>query len=64
MEIILASGSPRRSEILSSLGFDFSVILPDADESSDITDIIDSKDRRAAGITAPPQGLYLNHVYY
>ncbi len=33
-------------------------------ESSDITDIIDSKDRRAAGITAPPQGLYLNHVYY
>lgn len=33
-------------------------------ESSDISDIIDSKDRRAAGITAPPQGLYLNHVYY
>lgn len=38
MEIILASGSPRRSEILGALGLSFSVMLPDADESSDITD--------------------------
>lgn len=37
MEIILASGSPRRSEILGGLGLNFSVVLPEADESSDIT---------------------------
>lgn len=29
-----------------------------------IPDIILSKDRSHAGITAKPQGLYLNHVYY
>ncbi|MDT3779580.1 tRNA pseudouridine(38-40) synthase TruA [Nitrospira sp. MA-1] len=29
-----------------------------------ITDILQAKDRRAAGVTAPPQGLYLIHVLY
>ncbi|MBR1810485.1 MAG: tRNA pseudouridine(38-40) synthase TruA [Clostridia bacterium] len=29
-----------------------------------IPDIIKAKDRTAAGITAPPQGLYLNRIYY
>lgn len=29
-----------------------------------ITDILKAKDRRAAGETAPPQGLYLLHVLY
>ena len=38
MNYILASASPRRREILSSLGFDFKVITSDVDESSDITD--------------------------
>ncbi len=38
MKFILASGSPRRYEILSALGLDFSVMLPDADESSGIHD--------------------------
>ena len=33
-------------------------------ECNDINDIIDSCDRRRAGFTAPPEGLYLNHVYY
>jgi septum formation protein len=31
--IILASGSPRRKELLSSLGYDFDVIAPDLDET-------------------------------
>ncbi len=36
MKIILASQSPRRKEILRSLGVEFDIVLPDADESTDI----------------------------
>ncbi len=38
MKFILASGSPRRYEILKNLGLDFTVILPSADESSGLAD--------------------------
>ena len=38
MEIILASNSPRRKEILEGVGVDFSVIVSGADEHSDATD--------------------------
>lgn len=38
MKIILASGSPRRREILSALGMQFEIIIPDVDESSNVTD--------------------------
>ena len=38
MKIILASGSPRRREILCALGLEFEIIVPDVDESSDIKD--------------------------
>ena len=38
MKLYLASSSPRRREILSSLGVDFEIIAPTADESSDLTD--------------------------
>ena len=38
MQLILASKSPRRREILSSLGLKFSIFAPDCDESSSITD--------------------------
>ena len=31
---------------------------------SDIVDIINSRDRKRAGMTAPPEGLYLNKVKY
>lgn len=37
-QIVLASASPRRREILSSLGVRFSVVVSDADESSDLSD--------------------------
>ena len=33
LKIILASGSPRRCELLKSLGLDFEIIKPDVDES-------------------------------
>ncbi|MBR3835422.1 MAG: tRNA pseudouridine(38-40) synthase TruA [Clostridia bacterium] len=33
-------------------------------EKDKLNDIIDSKDRKLAGRTAPPQGLYLNRVNY
>lgn len=36
--IILASSSPRRREILSSLGIDFKIMTADTDESSALTD--------------------------
>lgn len=38
MNIILASRSPRRREILSDLGVSFEVVSADCDESSDISD--------------------------
>ena len=38
MNLILASNSPRRKEILSNLGIKFDVIVSDVDESSEITD--------------------------
>lgn len=38
MRVVLASKSPRRREILSSLGIAFDIVSADADESSDITD--------------------------
>lgn len=38
MKFILASASPRRREILSHLGLDFSVLCADADESSEEKD--------------------------
>lgn len=33
-------------------------------KSEDIIDILNAKDRRKAGITANPEGLYLKNVYY
>jgi septum formation protein len=38
MKLILASASPRRREILSTLGVDFTVRVADADETCDLTD--------------------------
>ena len=33
-------------------------------EPQDVAKIIEAKSRMAAGPTAPPQGLYLNRVFY
>lgn len=33
-------------------------------KSEDILDILEAKDRRKSGITAPPEGLYLKDVFY
>lgn len=48
-DIILASGSPRRREILSNMGLDFDVFISDADEDSVSTE----------GITA---GIYVQEL--
>ena len=33
-------------------------------KQGELKDVIDSKDRKRAGKTAPPQGLYLNKIFY
>lgn len=38
-EVILASGSPRRRELLENMGLDFSVVVSDADESAVDSDV-------------------------
>ena len=38
-EIILASASPRRKELLANMGLDFSVVVSDADESAIDSDV-------------------------
>jgi len=38
MKIILASSSPRRRDILETLGLEFEIVVSDADESCDLTD--------------------------
>ena len=34
MKLVLASGSPRRREILNSIGWSFDIVVPDVDESA------------------------------
>ena len=38
IKIILASGSPRRRELLEQEGLEFSILVSDVDESTDITE--------------------------
>lgn len=38
MKILLASGSPRRKEILTALGYDFDIFVTDADETTEERD--------------------------
>lgn len=50
--IILASGSPRRRELLSSIGIEFEVYRPDADESKIPGESPSELCRRLAGLKA------------
>ncbi|MGU3843845.1 Maf family protein, partial [Vibrio diabolicus] len=33
LSLVLASGSPRRKELLAQLGYDFEIVLPDIEEA-------------------------------
>jgi septum formation protein len=63
MKIILASKSPRRKEILSSLGFKFDVIVSDTDENSNITDpaMLVSELSRRKGMAVAQQKELFSH---
>ena len=55
VKIILASGSPRRRELLNQAGLEFTVLVTDADESIDITDpaeVVTELSRRKAEAAA------------
>ena len=39
MKILLASGSPRRAELLKAAGIDFRVVITNADESYNVNDL-------------------------
>jgi septum formation protein len=58
--VVLASGSPQRSEILSKLGIEFEVIVPGVEEL-DAGDpeflVIENARRKARAIAAPADGL-------
>ena len=60
-KMVLASGSPRRSEILSSVGWEFTKIVPDIDESvldgESPEDYVQRLAREKALATAPGHGL-------
>ena len=60
--IILASGSPQRSEILRKLGLEFEVIVPGVEEL-DAGDpeflVIENARRKARAVPAPPGGLVI-----
>jgi septum formation protein len=43
-DIILASGSPRRKKLLADAGYDFSVVVPDVDESAFTSQGISARD--------------------
>ena len=52
--LILASGSPRRQELLRHMGYAFEILVPDVDEhvSGDARDIVDILSRRKAEAAA------------
>lgn len=52
LRLILASGSPRRRELLSQMGYDFEIIVPDVDEhvaghARDVVGILSERKARA-----------------
>ena len=67
MKIILASKSPRRKEILSSLGIIFDVIVSDTDESSDISNpalLVSELSKRKGMAVAEKSELFSNENEY
>ncbi|MGA1821940.1 MAG: Maf family protein [Thermoplasmatota archaeon] len=58
MRITLASGSPRRSDILRRMGFDFTVVIPEVEESSEgcPAEIVVENARRKAGAVSETAG--------
>lgn len=61
MRVLLASGSPRRRELLTALGIDFEVVVPDIDESTrpdePATDYVARLAWEKAGAVHPPAGV-------
>jgi septum formation protein len=51
-QFILASGSPRRRQLLEQLGLDFTVVAPDVDESLLVGEAADGYVRRVAELKA------------
>ena len=63
LPLILASGSPRRKELLAQMGYTFEIQVPDVDENVEghVRDVVAILSRRKAARSAPQRcGLRLS----
>ena len=66
IDFYLASGSPRRRELLAQAGYRFAVEVSNVDETADIPEadvlVVALAERKAAAVAERVEGLVLDHL--